>query len=67
MIFCEKCGVEIPNGSGRQRYCRECRSKKSKKEEKVNEKLSGDVDRARAFKMTYGEYRQFADKVREIK
>lgn len=67
MIFCEKCGVEIPNGSGRQRYCRECREKEKEKRNKMNKALSEDVDRARAFKMTYGEYRQFADKVKEIK
>ncbi len=68
MTLCTICGVEIPHATSNQKYCKECREKiDNKNKGKPNEGLSRDLERAMSFKMTYGEYRQFCDKLKKIK
>lgn len=67
MTLCNVCGVEILHANSRQKYCKECRERLNKKKDKPNAKLLKDMERASSFKMSYGEYRQFLDKLKEIK
>ena len=62
------CGIEIKSAASNQKYCSECRAKKKKQNNKqqTNDELLKDCSRAISLKMSYGEYRNFVDKLNKL-